>query len=69
MEYVPNRNTNLSDSDNTESAENIKKEGQPWLKIRSDDKNKIRSQWDHWVGGQNQKNSLLWCKVQSNTGQ
>lgn len=27
MEYVPNRGTNLSDSDNTESAENIKREG------------------------------------------
>lgn len=27
MEYVPNRNTNLSDSDNTESAENATRVG------------------------------------------
>lgn len=54
MEYVPNRNTNLSGSDNTESAENatrVGSQGPKWEEIRSRGK--------HWGREEKQrKNSL-----------
>lgn len=46
MECIPKRNTNLSDSDNNESAENatrVGSQGPNWEEIRSRGK--------HWRGG------------------
>lgn len=50
MEYVPSRNTNLSDSDNPESAENVKREGSQGSKweviIKIKEKAKESSEWE-----------------------
>lgn len=55
MEYVPNRNTNLSDSDNTESAENTTRMGSQGSKWEE-----ISSRGKHWGGGKkNQRKSSL----------